>query len=277
MFDPAAEIALPPLLPDGGYVTPIAPVHSGKSASTHLAQVQMAGAVRRAYVKHFDPATQPRGLFNELVGSLVCRSMGTPTPEAALVNVPAAALNAMFPSIGASKETLCFASVDASRSAKLHGAARAIYSASALSLHEFVRRLRRCPRLPNLVAADAWMGNGDRHPLNLVFSGPDSFFAIDHSHAFGGSDWKVENLDPEATYPNQIAQALAKHGTLDKLSSQTLAAAADAERAYRTIWSAMNELSSAGPDAYRAHYFLWKRADCGNLSIGLARLLNLLT
>ena len=178
------SITVPTVLPDNHYLRTIKVQQGGIRALTHLALVRgPTGLPQRAYVKQF-PENAPRSLFNEWFGYIFMSALTVPQP-------PAAVLRAPIP--GETRMAWSFVSFEPMP--RSEGTPKEIYChTDTQQLKKLAERLLACPAFATLTAADQLCINGDRNMGNLVFTGPRSFVAIDHSDILGGCNWQDHSL-----------------------------------------------------------------------------------
>jgi hypothetical protein len=71
-----------------------------------------------------------------------------------------------------------------------------------------VDKLAEWNGLGDLYALDAWVANVDRHQGNLLFSGDDQVWLIDHGHCFSGPRWRAEELNANRAYRHRLGEWL---------------------------------------------------------------------
>ncbi|WP_287880464.1 hypothetical protein [Acidovorax sp.] len=157
----------------------------GLMAVTHLALLRPPGGKAcRGYVKHFIGQGTQRCLFNEWFSYHVMGALGIPQPRCAMMAAP------VWGTL-----QLQWAFVSCEPSPVHHGTPKQIYNmASAEHCKALLARLLGCALLPALIAADQLLANTDRNLGNLVFTGRDTFVAIDHSNALHGPNWTLAQL-----------------------------------------------------------------------------------
>jgi len=228
------SITVPVVLPDKHYLRTIKVQQGGIRALTHLALVRNASGIpHRAYVKQF-PANAPRSLFNEWFGYVFMSALTVPQP-------PAAVLRAPIP--GDTRMAWSFVSFEPMP--RSEGTPKEIYHpASADQMKKLAERLLACHAFSTLAAADQLCINGDRNMGNLVFTGPRSFVAIDHSDILGGCDWLEDSLlHPTAWAPAKLVDFCQSIKTLTPPQRGALAAAADV--AIETLYNQWQPLRAA--------------------------------
>jgi hypothetical protein len=122
-------------------------------------------------------------LHRYIAGYIFMSSLGVPQPPAALLQAP----------VMGDPSVIAYAFVSLQSIPVFDGTPKAHYLAGADNA-ALKKRVLACPALPMLVAADQLVINADRNLGNLVFTGKDSFAAIDHSDILGGCNWQVESL-----------------------------------------------------------------------------------
>lgn len=156
----------------------------------------------------------PKELANEVLAAAVGIAIGMPIPP------PYIAL-ATFDRLATSKGPeieggrLVFASVD-------------VKTPPVVMLYNgglgpaVLQRLAQWPHVGKLYGFDALVANIDRHAGNLLFSGRDEVWLIDHGWCFTGPDWSSSDLSqPDAPVENRLREWLTP--VLD-LSRRSLAA-----------------------------------------------------
>lgn len=178
------NITVPPVLAPESYLRTIKLQDGGIRALTHLALVRGPdGQPRRAYVKQF-PHSAPRSLLNEWFGYILMSALCVPQPEAGVMLAPVPNDN---------RSVWSFVSFEALP--RSEGTPKEIYHVTDPEQHKILAaRLLACNAFAPLNAADQLCINGDRNIGNLVFTGPRSFVAIDHSDILGGYDWHTDSL-----------------------------------------------------------------------------------
>lgn len=175
------------------------------------ARLNVEGESRRCYVK-----PQPdyvivngikcdnREIVNETVGYVLARACGFQTPEAAgvtLLNrqqIPSSVLaHADDITAGPPQETfLCWFSEDMGFSDLVvkHTTGIASQDLKERLFTRISRDLRKRDELPALVSFDEWTLNRDRHPGNVLGSGPSQVALIDHGQIFLSPFWQPRIL-----------------------------------------------------------------------------------
>lgn len=178
------SVTIPAVLPPEHYLRLIKIQEGGIRALTHLAMVRgTSGQPQRAYVKQF-PHIAPRSLFNEWFGYIFMSAMGVPQPESGVLLAPVP---------GQARSAWAFVSFEPMP--RNEGTPKEIYNLTDERHAQLLTaRLLACQGFALLNAADQLCINGDRNIGNLVFTGPRSFVAIDHSDILGGYDWKLDSL-----------------------------------------------------------------------------------
>ena len=171
--------------PDEAYRSYLRAESGGMSGRTHLALLAPpVGEPCRGFVKHFDPATHPRALFNEWFSVHLLQALSIPVPRCALLRAPTG---------GPGPLSWAFVSCEASPTS--HGTPKQFYSLTDQAANQVLAsRLLATAGLPQLIAADQLIANGDRNLGNVVFTGTHSMVAIDHDHALHGPAWSFGQL-----------------------------------------------------------------------------------
>ena len=191
------------------YVQPLDPVILGKDALTHLALIKSNRETRRWYVKVMQDhglAGPARGLTNEIIGHILAHHAGLPQPEAALISVATETLRQMHPEVQFSDpDYCCFASLEAHNpNDRTTGMVRVLFRNRVISPLE----LWQWPALPLLMAFDSWVANIDRNTGNILQSGTNNFFIIDHGHLLTGPNWKPCDLVSGTDFLNSLMDNL---------------------------------------------------------------------
>jgi hypothetical protein len=180
-----SEAANDPALVQLGQVLPGATRIVGLGGNeTYRGVVETGGRPVNCYIKFIDV----REIFNEALGSVLCKLTGLRTPDAYVVEVRAA---------------------DYPASAVLARAgtpAVIAFATAAMPLESFVRRadlrapdarraaVEKWVEWPEVLTFDQWIRNVDRHPGNFLIGGPGEVYLIDHGLAFGGNNWTAATL-----------------------------------------------------------------------------------
>jgi hypothetical protein len=227
-------IQTPPVWDSSCYIRPIALQTSGASAVTHLAQLCAPdGKLCRGYVKHFYQHS-PQGLFNEWFGHTLLSALGIPQPPAAVMCGP------MYDNLA----PLAWAFVSCEPTPRFDGTPKEIYNLAIIGQYKhLVARLFACASLPALVAADQLAINADRNIGNIVFTGDNSFVAIDHMDILGGSCWTAHSLQaPPAWVESKLIERLVTPVQLSPAMRNTVYAAAQVvQEQYKAIDLAFKE------------------------------------
>jgi len=171
---------------------------------TYRGVVETASDKRLAYVKLL-PVKQ---LVNELVCSVLGRSIGLPVPEGFLVAVlrddysdsPALLASGLSDALGFGVVLLPYP--DLRRRIKTEGVA---------VVDQFIRTWTGWREA---MTFDEWVANRDRNQGNLLVGAEGDVWLIDHSHAFTGPSWVAPDLQPGVSVPNQIAENIVPTLTL---------------------------------------------------------------
>lgn len=232
-------IKVPQLWSPTAYIRFIRKETGGARALTHLAElVDPSGKTCLGYVKHFTD-TSPRGLFNEWFGYAFMSSLGVPQPPAAFLHAP----------VMGDASTVAYAFVSLQSAPVFDGTPKAHYTAGG-SNAALKDRVLACPTLPMLIAADQLVMNGDRNLGNLVFTGKNSFVAIDHSDILGGCNWALDALQkPTKWAHSKLIESTGWVQINDLTPSQRSAIFAAAEVATEKFYELQIQLNIALNDA----------------------------
>ena len=215
------------ILSPGDYLGYHAPVHGGVGEGTHLAQMRLNGEILRCVVKIY-PASS-HGIFNELLGYCLARSLGLPQPRhAALAFVPVAALPER-PAWIASGEPEWPAWVtewvpkksikpwfDQMKGAVENPPDRKTKKA----LRRIAADLRKWRLAPSVCAFDDWTGNPDRNMGNLIRMGRGSYVIIDHGCLFAAKPWTRTPPGFDVQTRNLLRMMLGCGGSVDGIQSK---------------------------------------------------------
>jgi HipA-like protein len=154
---------------------------------TYRGVVEVAGQPLGCHIKFLGI----RELFNEALGSVLCKLAGLRTPNAYIVEVR-------------------IADYPASAALAAAGGPTAIAFATAtVPLEAFVRRVdlaapdarraavEKWADWPEVLTFDQWIRNVDRHLGNFLVGAPGEVYLIDHGLAFGGNSWTAATLPPD--------------------------------------------------------------------------------
>ena len=138
---------------------------------------------RMAFVKLIDE----RNLSVELVCALIGRELGLPIPQPYLVRVPTQTISTV------TQETMAFALEEVN-----------VPPISSTIQDDALMRqsILKWPSLILCAAFDSWIGNSDRIPHNLLYTGKDRFQMIDHGDAL------PSHLSSETSPNNKLIQLL---------------------------------------------------------------------
>jgi hypothetical protein len=170
-------------------------------SETYRGPIETAAGKTFAYVKLVDV----KELINELVSSVLGRTLGLPIPPGfiVLVNRDDYPESEFLLTRGQDK-ALAFGveSVghpDLKRRIRIEG--------------ESVMRelLRTWTGWCDAMTFDEWIANVDRNQGNLLIGAPGEVWLIDHGQAFTGPNWTPSDLDPVVAVQNQIASVIAPH------------------------------------------------------------------
>lgn len=254
-------IKLPVDLGPQGYVRFVRRINGGVLATTFLAQVNYQGELRRAYIKIYDHAAQPKAVLNEVLGYLYAQAMGLPSPPVFFIDVPPL-------DVAASGLSAPLTAVRAVATLEAHdpniatdGAAKTLFDAGSIDWTYIRQRLLSSPAGRALVAFDEAVGNGDRNIGNIVFSRKHGVVAIDHGCILSGPLWSNQSLNSTDDCRNKAFEIinLKPMGTSERSAVQ-----AAAEVMLEAYYEAMPALQSAM--GYPAHidtsaafdYVWWK-------------------
>jgi hypothetical protein len=248
------------------YVQALEPVFLGKDALTHVALIDYNQQKRRWYLKVMrDPGNRgsPRGLTNEIIGHVLAHHAGLPQPKGALIYVATDTLRQIHPGdVFTDPDYLCFASLEAHNPYdRTTGMVRVIYRNLVKDI-QFA--LLQWPALPLLMAFDSWVANIDRNTGNIIQSGTDNYFILDHGHLLTGPNWTPSDLRSEKDFVNKLMDELFYSWRLPlNIKSAVLKSV---EAFFPVFTKALPELDywlspDEDPDIVCAQTFITERAD----------------
>lgn len=255
-------IMLPIDLGQHGYVRFVRRVNEGLLATTFLAQVNYQGELRRAYLKLYNLAEQPKAVWNEVLGYLFAQAMGIPSPPVFFVDVPPQ-------DVIASGFATTQIAIRAVATLEAHdpnvatdGAAKTLFESGSVDLSQIRSRLLSSPAGRALVAFDEVIGNPDRNIGNIVFSWKHGVVAIDHGCILTGPLWTSQSLNSTHDYENKAFNVVNNTPLRDSEKSALQAAA---EVMLETHCEAMLPLQNAmgyriNIETAAAFDFVWWRA-----------------
>lgn len=176
------------------------PFKEGNVNETFRGQVLLAdGSVKLAIIKDLDA----RQLANELLGSVLAKAVGMPTPDTFLGLVKTGDLNVTHAPALVDGNRLVFVSVDV----KVPNlTVRLQQSPDASTQAALMKRVIDWADLGRLYAFDAWIANIDRHAGNLLVGNTNEFWLIDHGHSFSGPAWEPQDLKHDGDYTNRLKE-----------------------------------------------------------------------
>jgi len=194
----ATSTIIPALLLPGAALLP---EDQKGSNETYRGPIETASGKTFAYVKLLDT----KQLINELVSSVLGRTLGLPVPPGfiVLVNRDDYPESEFLVSQGLER-TLAFGvesigHPDLKRRIKIEG--------DSVVQELFQTWTGWC----DAMTFDEWIANRDRNQGNLLLGAPGEVWLIDHGHAFTGPNWLPSDLDPAVAVRNEIALVIAPH------------------------------------------------------------------
>lgn len=168
---------------------------------TYRGQIETAAGRTFAYVK----LLHVKELINELVASVLGRTLGLPMPPGFIVLVSRDDYpESQFLLTQGQDKALAFGvetigHPDLKRRIRIEG--------------DSVMRelLRTWTGWCDAMTFDEWIANVDRNQGNLLLGAPGEVWLIDHGQAFTGPNWTAGDLDPAAAVLNQIASVMGPH------------------------------------------------------------------
>jgi hypothetical protein len=254
-------IELPIDLGASGYVRFVGRVSEGHLATTFLALVSYRGSIRRAYIKLYDHAEQPRAVLNEVLGYLYSQAMDMPSPPVFFVEVPAfdvVASGFRMSSAGAVRAVGTLEAHEPKMAGE--GTAKTLYAPNAMT--QIKSRLIASPAGRTLMSFDEALGNADRNTGNIVFSRKHGVVAIDHGCILTGPIWSRLTLNASFDQRNIVFDILDQTPIGESDKSALLAAGqVMLETYYERLAELMTALSHpADSDLVAAFDFVWWKA-----------------
>lgn len=146
-----------------------------------------------AYIKHIPP----NEVFTEVICSLICISMGIPTPTPYLALLDA---NATIPTLNHGDDPILFATSDAQRPS---------FKAMNKSNDLVYQLLEQWTHTPDSAVFDEQIGNQDRHGDNILMDAAGNCSLIDHGLAFDRNVWATQ-AQQKNTFVEIIAESKSK-------------------------------------------------------------------
>ncbi len=168
---------------------------------TYRGPIEIASGTTFAYVKFLDT----KQLINELVSSVLGRTLGLPIPQGFIVLVN----REDYPD----SELLINQGLDKALA----------FGVESIGYPDLKRRIRiegdsivgelfrTWTGWCDAMIFDEWVANRDRNQGNLLLGAPGDVWLIDHGQAFTGPNWVPSDLDPTVSVRNEIAKVIAPH------------------------------------------------------------------
>lgn len=157
------------------------------------------GATVSAFIKDIDA----REFGNELLAAALGLHLGLPIPRPIVARVRKGVMPASKLPLTNSEDFLVFASADANAKPVL----QVLQEAGALP-PAVLARLGNWGQLGGLYGFDTWIANIDRHRGNILLTGGDEVWLIDHGQCFTAPSLNAQILQPEASYRNRLREWL---------------------------------------------------------------------
>jgi hypothetical protein len=173
------------------------PFKDGNVNETYRGQVLLEdGSTRLAILKDLDN----KQLANELLASVLAKSIGLPTPDVYLAEADTSAL-ALSKGPKTSGGRVCLASIDA----KAPNLRYVVNKANDAAKEKICSDLLAWAGFGSLIAFDTWVANVDRNAGNLLIGGAGVYWLIDHGHCLTGTAWGASHLKADGSYRNKMA------------------------------------------------------------------------
>jgi hypothetical protein len=157
------------------------------------------GETRHAIIKDLTP----RQLANEIMAAAVGLAAGLPIPLPIIAKIEPGVLKVSRCPLSDKSGHLVFASADVDAKS-----VQQIFCGDP-SLVPLVReKLAGWTDVAAMYGFDTWIANIDRHEGNLLFSGRNEIWLIDHGHSFTGPKWNAARFKPDAQYNNRLSSWL---------------------------------------------------------------------
>ena len=167
---------------------------------TYRGQILLAdGQVVSAIIKDLDC----RQLANELMAAAMGVASGLPIPTPIIAKVELGTLGVSRYPLEDNTGHLVFASADMNIPN-----VQQIFFGDPSGQALIREKLVNWSDVGGMYGFDSWIANIDRHPGNLLFSGKNEVWLIDHGHSFTGPDWSADQFLPDGQYNNKLAQWL---------------------------------------------------------------------
>lgn len=158
--------------------------NEGNVSATYRGALQTRGGIRTAIIKDLTP----KELANEVLAAAVALTLGLPVPPPYLAFAHPDRFTAVNgPRVGDGR--LVYASVDVSQP-------QVAMLCRTAGTSRVLQRLAQWRQLGRLYGFDAFVANVDRHQGNLLFSGDQEVWLIDHGYCFTGPNWEPSDLAP---------------------------------------------------------------------------------
>jgi hypothetical protein len=176
------------------------PFRVGNANDTFRGQVLCNdGKTRLAFIKDL----APRQLANEIMAAAMGLASGLPVPPPIVAKVEPAVLKVTRCALQDGSGHVVFASADVDAKS-----VQQIFRGDPRHAPLIRERLAGWSEAGAMYGFDTWIANIDRNQGNVLFSGRDEIWLIDHGHSFTGPAWRQEHLKPEAKYHNRLSDWL---------------------------------------------------------------------
>ncbi|MBX3579514.1 MAG: hypothetical protein KF723_20100 [Rhizobiaceae bacterium] len=176
------------------------PFNVGNVNDTFRGQVLCGdGEVRQAIIKDLSP----RQLANEIMAAAIGLASRLPIPQPIIAKVEPGVLTASRCVLTDGTGHLVFASADMNTTN-----VQQVYCGDPENVPLIREKLAAWSDVAGMYGFDTWIANTDRHEGNLLFSGRNDIWLIDHGHSFTGPTWDPAHFKPDEQYNNRLAQWL---------------------------------------------------------------------
>lgn len=157
------------------------------------------GETRQAIIKDLSP----RQLANEAMAAALGLASGLPVPPSIIAKAEPGVIPVSQCPLTDGSGHLVFGSAD-----MLGSSVQQIYLGDPTTVTLIRERLAGWSEIGSLYGFDTWIANTDRHAGNLLFSGHQEIWLIDHGHSFTGPEWEPVHLRPDEQYANRLSEWL---------------------------------------------------------------------
>lgn len=172
----------------------------GNANDTFRGQVLCAdGETRQAIIKDLNS----RQLANEIMAAAIGLASGLPIPPPIIARVEPGVMKVSRCPLPDKSGHLVFASADVNAKS-----VQQIFRGDPSKSSLVREKLAGWTNAGAMYGFDTWIANIDRHEGNLLFSGRNEIWLIDHGHSFTGPRWKPAHFKPDERYNNRLSDWL---------------------------------------------------------------------